>query len=91
MTSFTFMFVDVPLPVWKTSTGKFFALSTAESQMTRSAASQMASHMSSPSAPCARLARAAATLMLASALTMRWGTTTPLMGKLDTARAVDAP
>src|SRR5579875_876475 len=87
-TSFRFMFVEVPEPVWKTSTGKASAWWPAA---TSSAAAAIASATSLGSAPRRAFTRAAAPLMRASARTSAGSTRRPEIGKFSTARWVCAP
>ncbi len=88
MTSLTFMFVEVPEPVWKTSIGNWSSWSPAAID---SAAPAMRSASSASSLPSFALAWAAAPLMRACQCTTASGTVSPLMGKLATALAVSEP
>jgi len=88
ITSLAFMLVDVPEPVWNTSTGKW--LSHRPSATSRAAA-LMAAAGSGGRRPSAALASAAASLMSPSARMKGRGKRRPLTGKLSTARWVWAP
>src|SRR6478735_7541449 len=87
-TSLTFMFVDVPDPVWKTSTGKCPSWAPAA---TSSAAVATASASAGSSTPASALTRAAAALTRARAWMISGGMPSPEIGKFSTARAVWAP
>ena len=88
MTSLAFMFVEVPEPVWKTSTGNCPSRSPAA---TCSAASRMASATSSGRWPSEALAPAAAALTRPRARMKSRGMRSPEIGKFWTARWVWAP
>ena len=88
MTSFAFMFDDVPDPVWNTSIGKCRSNSPAA---TRAAARRMLFAFAFDRWPSALFACAAADLIRPSAR-MNWrGMVKPEIGKLSTARCVCAP
>ncbi len=88
MTSFAFMFDEVPEPVWKTSTGNCSSCSPAA---IASPAAAMLSAMSESSFPRSALARAAAALMRPSALITGAGMGCPETGKFSTAFSVSEP
>ncbi len=88
MTSLAFMWVLVPLPVWKTSTGKW---ASSVPLVTSSAAAMMASALAASSRPARRCASAAARLTSASAAMKSLGIVQPEIGKFATARAVCGP
>jgi hypothetical protein len=88
MTSLVFMFVEVPLPVWKTSMTNSPSSAPA---MTSSAAFRMASAIPFSTAPSSQFTCAAAYLMAPIAWMNVRGKRSPLMGKFSTARAVCAP
>ena len=87
-TSLTFVFVDVPDPVWKTSMGNWSSWRPAA---TSAAAAAIAFASSSPSLPSSPLTRAAAPLMRPSQWMTSGGTVSPEMGKLLTAFSVSPP
>ncbi len=66
MTSFAFMFVEVPAPPWITSTTNW---SWNSPSITRCAAASMRSAVAGSSTPISRFARAEACLTMASART----------------------
>jgi len=82
------MFVEVPDPVWKTSTGNWSACSPA---ITSSAARTIARATSSGTVPISALTTAASRLIRATARTNRAGSTSPDTGKFRRARSVCAP
>ena len=88
MTSLAFMFVEVPEPVWKTSTTNW-------SSWSPSATSWAAAAMAWARPPSSRsnswFTRAAASLTRPSARMKERGNRRSLMGKLSTARMVLAP
>ncbi|MDF2574700.1 MAG: hypothetical protein K0S05_1612 [Agromyces sp.] len=86
-TSFMFMFDEVPLPVWYTSTGKC-STKPWRPAMTSSAASSIAFAMSASSTPRRALAWAAAFLMRARAWICCGSSCEPEIGKFSTARCV---
>ena len=88
ITSLAFMFVDVPLPVWKTSTTNW---SSCVPAATSSAARSTHAAMGSPSRPRSRFTAAAAALICPSAWITPEGICQPLTGKLSCARRVCAP
>ena len=88
ITSFAFMFVEVPEPVWKTSTGNW---SSSSPHATRSAALAIARARAPSSFPAPSLARAAAAFSSPSAARKRRGNPIPLIGKFSIARCVEAP
>ena len=79
MTSLAFMFVDVPLPVWKTST---MNSSSSAPSMTSCAARMIAPARSSSSRPSSRLTIAACCLMRPMARMNPRGRRRSLIGKL---------
>jgi hypothetical protein len=83
-----FMFVEVPDPVWKTSTGNW---SRCSPDATVSAAAAIASATSPPTTPSSALTAAASPLIIASALIRAASTRWPEIGKFSTARWVCAP
>ena len=88
ITSLAFMLVDVPEPVWKTSTTNWsFSLPSA----TSCAARTIASATSGSSSPRSRLASAAASLIWPRARMKDGGNRRSLIGKLSTALIVWAP
>src|SRR4051794_14641436 len=87
-TSLTFMFVDVPDPVWNTSMGKCSSCSPAA---TSSAACATAAARSPSSTPSRALTRAADALIRARAWTTSGSIPSPEIGKFSTARWVCAP
>ncbi len=88
MTSFAFMFVEVPEPVWKTSIGNWSSNSPAA---TRSAAAAIRSPSSGSSSPSSVFTRAAAALIRPSQRTTGTGIVSPETGKFSTAFAVSLP
>ena len=88
MTSFAFMFEDVPLPVWKTSMGNS---RSQRPSATSIAAFWMASAMGASSRPRSRFTRAAAALMSPSVWMNAGGNGRPEIGKFSTARWVCGP
>ncbi len=84
MTSFAFMFDDVPEPVWNTSIGNW---SSYAPPATSSAAAAIASCIGRSS----RLTRAASALIIASACTSAGAIGRPEIGKFSIARWVCAP
>ena len=87
ITSFTFMLVLVPDPVWKTSIGK---CSSCRPSTISSTAATMASRCSGETTPRSAFVRAAAALTRARAWTSDAGSGRPLIGKFCTARWVCA-
>ena len=87
-TSLTFMLVEVPEPVWKTSMGNW---SSCFPRATSSAAVAMALAMAGSTTDSSALTQAAAALIRASAWMIGRGMVSPEMGKFSTARAVWAP
>jgi len=85
MTSFVFMLLDVPEPVWKTSMGK---CSSHSPRATADAASETASATFPSSTPRSALTAAAAPLIAASAPMSSRSIGVPEMGKFSTARCV---
>src|SRR5689334_1723977 len=88
MTSFAFMFEDVPEPVWKTSIGNW---SSSSPFAIRSPASAMRAALSSSSSPSSAFTRAAAALMRPSQRATGVGIGWPETGKLSTALRVSPP
>ncbi len=88
MTSFAFMFDEVPLPVWKTSTGNW---ASCWPEATSRAACSMARASSAPRRPSAPLATAHAALISPSAAITAPGRGRPEIAKFSTARAVWGP
>ena len=88
MTSFAFMFEDVPEPVWKTSIGN---CSSCVPCAISSAAAAIRSARSPSSRPSSALVRAAAPLMRPSQRTTGTGTRSPDTGKFATAFVVSPP
>ena len=88
MTSFMFMFDDVPEPVWNTSIGNW---SSYVPKLTSEAASWMAFAMSLSITPSRPLTVALTPLIAASAAIRRRSMRSPEIGKLSTARWVWAP
>jgi hypothetical protein len=88
ITSFAFVFVDVPEPVWKTSIGNW--PSCLPAAISPAAFSILAAVRlgSSPSSP---LTAAAAPLIRASQCTTGSGTVSPEIGKFSTALEVSPP
>ncbi len=87
ITSFAFMFDDVPDPVWNTSTGK---CSSCAPPATSSAASAMAFATSDGSTPSRSFTRAAAPLSRPRARICDRSSPRPEIGKFSTARWVCA-
>ncbi len=89
-TSLTFMFVDVPDPVWNTSTGNW---SSSSPVSTRRAAAAMAPAVASstPGTPSPAFTRAAWRLMAARAWATRTSSGRPAIGKLAMASSVCVP
>jgi hypothetical protein len=87
-TSFMFMFVDVPEPVWYTSTGNS---PSHVPSATSAAASAIARAMSLGITLSRALTSAAAPLIVASAKISDRSTWSPEIGKFSTARCVCAP
>ena len=88
MTSFAFMFVDVPEPVWKMSSTKWASSSpTIASRAARS----IASPRSGSRRPSSRFTREAASLIAPSASMKRRPKRRSLIGKFRRARSVWAP
>ena len=88
MTSFAFMFEDVPEPVWKTSSGNWSSSSPAPM---RSPAAAMRSALSSSSRPSSAFTRAAAALIRPSQRATGAGIGSPETGKLSIALRVSGP
>ena len=88
ITSFAFMFDDVPEPVWKTSIGNW---SSCSPRAIWSAAAAIRSASAASSSPRSALARAAAPLMRPSQRTTATGTRSPETGKFATAFVVSPP
>jgi hypothetical protein len=88
MTSFAFMFDDVPDPVWKTSIGNWSSNSPAA---TRSAAAAMRSALSGSRRPSSAFTRAAAALMRPSQRATETGIGSPETGKFSIAFRVSSP
>src|ERR671925_219009 len=88
MTSFAFMFEEVPEPVWKTSIGNWSSSSPAAS---RSPAAAMRSALSGSRRPSSAFTRAAAALIRPSQRATGAGIGSPDTGKLATALRVSAP
>src|SRR5918999_2441105 len=88
MTSFAFMFEEVPEPVWKTSIGNW---SSWRPCAISSAAAAMRCARSASSSPRSAFARAAAPLTRPSQRTTATGTRSPETGKLATALRVSTP
>src|ERR671935_2271305 len=88
ITSFAFMFDDVPEPVWKTSIGNW---SSSSPPATRSAAAAIRSALSASRSPSSAFTRAAAALMRPSQRATEDGIGSPETGKLATALSVSAP
>ena len=82
------MLVEVPEPVWNTSTGNW---SSYRPRATSSAAVAMACATAGSRADRSALTRAAADLICARAWMIGKGIVSPEMGKFCTARAVWAP
>jgi len=88
ITSLAFMFVEVPLPVWKTSTTK---ASSRLPSTTSWAARTTASAIRGSSRPRSALVCAAACLISPRARMKPRGSRRSLIGKFTTARIVLAP
>ena len=88
ITSLALVLVDVPDPVWKMSSGNW---SSSRPSRTSSAAVAMASALAAGRWPAGPAIRAADPLTRPSAQMNRRGKRIPEMGKLSTARCVDAP
>ena len=88
ITSFAFMFVEVPEPVWKTSIGNWSSNSPAA---IRSPAAAMRSASSPSSSPRSAFTRAAAALIRPSQRTTGTGIVSPETGKFSTAFTVSPP
>ena len=88
ITSFAFMFDEVPEPVWKTSIGNWSSCSPAA---TASAAVAIRSATSASSSPSSALTRAAAPLIRPSQWITAAGIGSPDTGKFATALRVSPP
>ena len=88
MTSLTFMFVEVPDPVWKTSIGN---CSSWPPSATSAAARAIRLARAPSSSPSSLLASAAAPLMRASQWITAVGTGSPEIGKFSIALRVSLP
>ena len=88
ITSFAFMFEEVPEPVWKTSTGNWASCSP---RPTASPAAAIRSATSASSRPSSALVRAAAALIRPSQWITGAGIGWPETGKLSTALSVSPP
>ena len=88
ITSFAFMFDDVPEPVWKTSIGNW---SSSSPEATRSAAAAIRSALSASRRPRSALTRAAAALIRPSQRATGAGIGLPETGKLPIALRVSPP
>ncbi len=88
ITSFAFMFDEVPEPVWKTSIGNW---SSSSPSAMRSAAAAIRSAFSRSSRPRSALTWAAAPLIRPSQRATGAGMGSPETGKLATAFAVSPP
>ncbi len=88
ITSFAFMFDDVPEPVWNTSIGNWSSCSPAAIS---SAAAAIRCATSGSSSPSSALTRAAAPLTRPSWRTTETGTRSPETGKFATAFVVSPP
>src|SRR5919201_4531367 len=88
ITSFAFMFDEVPEPVWKTSIGNW---SSCSPSATSSPARAMRSAMSASSSPSSALTRADAALIRPSQCSTGAGTCSPDTGKFFTAFEVSTP
>ncbi len=88
ITSFAFMFDDVPEPVWKTSIGNW---SSSSPLAIRSPAAAMRSAFSGSSRPSSAFTRAAAALIRPSQRATEAGIGSPETGKLATAFVVSPP
>ena len=89
MTSFAFMFDDVPEPVWKHVDRELVVV--LDPSATASPASAIRSARSASSCPSSALTRAAAALIRPSQWITGAGTGCPETGKFSTAFAVSAP
>ena len=88
-TSSMFMLLEVPDPVWNTSTGNSASkLPSGAPATTSSAAAAIASATGRSSTPRSAFTCAAAFFTLASATTWARSSPVPLMGKFSTARCV---
>ena len=88
ITSFAFMFDEVPEPVWKTSIGNW---SSSSPRAMRSAAAAIRSALSRSSRPRSAFTCAAAPLIRPSQRATGAGIGSPDTGKLATALAVSPP
>ena len=88
ITSFAFMFDEVPEPVWKTSIGNW---SSSSPFATRSAAAAIRAALSASRRPSWAFTRAAAALIRPSQRATGAGIGSPLTGKFSTALRVSAP
>src|SRR6476469_9287612 len=88
ITSFAFMFDEVPEPVWKTSIGN---CASSSPFATRSAAAAIRCAFSSSSSPSSPLTRAAAALIRPSQRATGVGMGSPETGKLAIAFCVSPP
>src|SRR3954463_14411772 len=88
ITSFAFMFEDVPEPVWKTSIGNW---SSSSPFAIRSAAAAMRSAFAASRSPSSPLTRAAAALIRPSHRATGVGMRSPDTGKLEIALRVSPP
>ena len=88
ITSFAFMFEEVPEPVWKTSIGNWSSSSPAA---TRSAAAAMRAALSASSRPRSAFTRADADLIRPSQRATGAGIGSPETGKFPTAFRVSPP
>ena len=88
ITSFAFMFDEVPEPVWKTSIGNW---SSSSPLATRSAAAEIRRAFSSSSRPSSPLTSAAADLIRPSQRATGIGIGSPETGKLAIALRVSPP
>ena len=87
ITSFAFMLVEVPEPVWYTSTTNW---SSQRPSTTSSAAWRIASPAAVSNLPAAVFASAMPSLISPNAMTSSRGNRSPLIGKFSTARCVCA-
>ena len=87
-TSFTFMLLEVPEPVWKTPTTNW---SSKRPSRTSRAAAATASAIRGSSSPSSRLTSAAQRLISASARMKPGGIRSSPIGRFSTARRVWAP
>ena len=88
ITSFAFMFDDVPEPVWKTSIGNW---SSSSPRAIRSPAAAIRSALPASSRPSSAFTRAAAALIRPSQRATGAGIGSPETGKLSIALAVSPP